>query len=162
MSLRPELQTPPLDEDLVGRLADLAADIDGARPGEADDQLAELNAALGASLEYDEFQGIYGGEDHEVWVRRLLLIRLAPVVSNLTRDDLIATFARILARDERSEADRDFLFAVLKRSLNDPQIEDLVNWPGEYFGDGDNSRSLSPEEMADAALAKRRVRLANE
>jgi hypothetical protein len=162
MDLRPEFQTPPLDESLVARLADLAATIDGARPGEADDELAEFNALVGTTFEVDVFQGIYGGENHDVWVRRLLSTRLAPVVTDLTRDDLIAAFARILARDRRSEEDRDYLCAVLQRSLDDPQITDLVDWPGEYFGDGDNSRSLSPEEMADAALAKRRERRKNE
>jgi hypothetical protein len=162
MNLRPEFQTPPLDETLVARLADLAATIDGARPGEADDELAEFNALAGTTFEADDFQGIYGGEEHVQWVRRLLLTRLAPVVSDLTRDDLIAAFARILARDDRSEEDRDYLCATLHRSLDDPRIEELIDWPGEYFGDGDNSRSLTPEEMADAALAKRRERLKNE
>lgn len=162
MNLRPEFQTPRLDEDLVRRLAELASHIDGARPGEADDELAEFNAAAGMSLGFDVFQGIYGGEEHDVWVRRILLTRLAPVVPDLTRDDLVAAFARILARNDRSEEDRDYLCATLQRSLDDPQIEELIDWPGEYFGDGDNSRSRTPEEMADAALAKRRARRKNE
>ena len=161
MALRPELRMPPLDEALVARLAVLAATIDGARPGEADELLAEFNALAGTSLEADVFQGIYGGEEHEVWVRRLLLTRLAPVVADLTRADLIAAFARIVAWNERSEAERDYLVATLEKSLGDPQIEDLIAWPGEYFGDGDNGRSLTPEQMADAALAKREERRAN-
>lgn len=158
MNLRPELQAPRLDEDLVRRLAELAARVDGARPGEADDELAEFNAAIGTSFDFDVFQGIYGGEEHDVWVRRLLLTDLAPKIADLARDDLVAAFSRILSRD-CSEADRDYLFATLKRSLDDPQITDLVYWPGEYFSDGKSARALTPDEMADAALAKRRERL---
>lgn len=155
MALRPELQMPPLDEDLVARLANLAAEIDGAGPGEADEHLQEFNALAGTSLKADVFQGIYGGEEHDVWVRRLLLTALAPAVDDLTRDDLIAAFARINAWGERSEAERDYLVATLAKSLKDPQISDLVAWPEEYFGDGIERADLTPEEMADAALAKR-------
>ena len=162
MTLRPEFQTPSLDENLVARLADLAARIDGARPGEADEELAEFNALAGTTFDADAFQDIYGGEEHEAWVRRLLSTRLAPVVADLTRDDLVAVFARILARNDRSEEERDYLFATLAKSLDDPRISDVVYWAGDYFGDGDDARSRTPEEMADAALAKRRERLGSE
>ena len=99
MNLRPEFQTPRLDEDLVRRLADLAANIDGARPGEADDDLAEFNAAAGMSLEADVFQGIYVGEEHEVWVRRILLYERAPKVADLSRQDHVAVLSRIQTPD---------------------------------------------------------------
>ena len=40
---------------------------------------------------------------------------------------------------------------VLEHHL-DPRISDLIHWPGEYFGDGDNSRELSPQDILDIAL----------
>ena len=43
MNLRPELQPANIDDQLAARLADLAANIDGARPGEWDEWLAEFN-----------------------------------------------------------------------------------------------------------------------
>jgi hypothetical protein len=72
VELRPELMPPALDEAKVARLAKLAATIDGARPGQWEDLLEEFNREAGTSLEYDDFQGIYGGMDHDTWVRAVL------------------------------------------------------------------------------------------
>ena len=65
MELRPELMPPALDEALVARLARLAARLDGAHPGLWEDDLAEFNRLAGTALPFEEFQGIYGGEDHK-------------------------------------------------------------------------------------------------
>jgi hypothetical protein len=72
VKLRPELMPPPLDEAKVQRLAGLASEIDGARPGEWQEALAEFNREAGTSLAYRDFQGIYGGTTHEAWVRSVL------------------------------------------------------------------------------------------
>jgi hypothetical protein len=79
MELRPELMPPALDEQLVARLAKLAAHLDG----DPDEELrAEFNRLAGTDIPMAEFQGIYGGEDHEDYVRRRVLyyhqIRPAP------------------------------------------------------------------------------------
>jgi len=31
-------------------------------------------------------------------------------------------------------------------------LTDLIYWPGVYFGDGDNSREMTPKEILDTAL----------
>lgn len=72
MELRPELLPPVLDEALVDRLAELAARLDGAQPGQWEDDLAEFNQLAGTTIPFEEFQGIYGGEDHDDYVRRVL------------------------------------------------------------------------------------------
>ena len=72
MELRPELMPPALDEAKVARLVELAAALDGARPGQWEGDFAEFNRLAGAAIPIEEFQGIYGGEDYEDWVRRVL------------------------------------------------------------------------------------------
>ena len=51
MELRFELQFPQLDKPKVHRLSELAAAIDGDRPGEWEHELAEFNQLAGTSLE---------------------------------------------------------------------------------------------------------------
>ncbi len=67
----PELMPPASDVDKVRASAQLAADLDGARPGEWESNLAEFNRLAGTTISIEEFQGIYEAEDHEDWVRRL-------------------------------------------------------------------------------------------
>jgi hypothetical protein len=50
MELRSELMPPPLDAALVARLAKLADRIDGAAPGQRDDDWAEFNRLAGTNL----------------------------------------------------------------------------------------------------------------
>ena len=69
MNLRPELMPPVLDEALVARLAKLADQLDG-NPDE--DKRAEFNRLAGTDIPSQEFQGIYGGDDHTDYVRRVL------------------------------------------------------------------------------------------
>ena len=87
MELRPELMPPVLDEALVTRLAKLAARIDGAHPGQWEDDLHEFNRLARTNLAFEEFQGIYGGEEHENYVRRLLYRKLVKPAPGATRAD---------------------------------------------------------------------------
>jgi len=151
MDLRPELLFPQLDESKVNRLADRAASLDGARPGEWEEELAEFNELAGTSLEFPEFQGISGGMEHDTWVRNLLCMPYAGKQLNLTHDEMLEMIGR-LCRAEGQEHERFFWIKLLETNL-DPRISDLIFWPGEYFGDGDNSRDLSPQEILSVALA---------
>src|SRR5262245_38052031 len=89
MKLRPELMPPVLDEALVARLAELAAGLDGAWPGRWEDDLAEFNRLAGTSIPFEELQGIYGGEDHEYYVRRVLFYRLIKPAADVTRAEIV-------------------------------------------------------------------------
>lgn len=89
MELRPELKPPVLDDKLVERLAELADKIDGARPGEWDEWHDEFNRLAGTDIPFEHFQGIYGGERHIDWVRRVLSWKEIRPVANVTREELI-------------------------------------------------------------------------
>jgi hypothetical protein len=157
MTLRSELHVPAVDEELVKRLAPLAAEIDGARPGEWEDLLDEFNRLSPVSRTFGDFQGVYGAEEHDVYVRRLLATRSLPTIPDLSRDDVAAAFQRILD-PHCPDHERCFLLNTLALNLSDPMISDLVYWPEEYFGDGNNARNMTATEMADASLAGRAAR----
>ena len=94
MDLRPALQPPKIDEELTSRLADLAAKLDGARPGEWDEWLAEFNNLASTSIPIEHFQGIYGGEDHIDWVRRILHDQQTIPATDVRREELIEIDSR--------------------------------------------------------------------
>ena len=144
---------PLLDESLVQRLAALASEIDGCDESDANDLVQEFNSLAGTEIRYGEFQGIYGGEEHEDYVRRVLIRKFATAVSTLDRDQLTEMFRRI-SQNPTDEAYLEFAFATIEKTFGDAQVSDLVFWPGSYFADGDDSRELTPEQMADAVLTR--------
>lgn len=161
MDLRPELMPPRLDDALIARLADLAATIDGARPGEWEEELAEFNRAAGTNLEFPEFQGIYGGEEHETWVRRILLRRSAKRVPNVTRAELVEIVRRAMPqnRDPAYEA----YMAIFDANVPRPGASNLICYPPDYdaatnsWGGGRpmGEYDPTPEQIVDWALAGR-------
>jgi hypothetical protein len=56
--------------------------------------------------------------------------------------------------DPCDDAYLQYVFTTIRKTLGDAQVLDLVFWPGEYFGDGNNQRKLTPELMADAVLER--------
>src|SRR4051794_10222092 len=97
MDLRPELMPPVLDEQPVARLAELAARLDGD-PDE--DKRAEFSRLAGADIPMAEFQGIYGGEDHEDYVRRVLYYRLVKPAPAVTPAELAEVVRRAMATED--------------------------------------------------------------
>jgi hypothetical protein len=105
MELRPELTPPALDKALVDHLAALAARIDGANPGQWEDDLAEFNRLAGTDLPFSLFQGIYGGEDHVDWVRRVLYYRLIKPAAGVTRKELVEVVRRAMPQNGDPECE---------------------------------------------------------
>jgi hypothetical protein len=105
MDLRPELLPPILDEAKVRRLAKLAARIDGANPGQWEYELAEFNQLAGMALRFGDFQGIYGGEEHDRWVRRVLVRQQLRPASNVTRAELEEIVRRAMPQNHDPEYD---------------------------------------------------------
>src|SRR5689334_12077619 len=97
MELRPETMPPTLDDALVGRPAKLAARLDGD-PDE--DLRAEFNRLAGTDIPMAEFQGIYGGEDHVDYVRRVLYYRLIKPAPGVTRAELAEVVRRAMPTSE--------------------------------------------------------------
>jgi hypothetical protein len=143
---------PDFDQAVVECLARLAADIDGAAPGQWEVALDEFNRAAQTDLAFADFQGIYGGQDHATWVRKVLAAPFRKRLPGITREELLELIRRV-AQADGEEHEIDFWLGLLAVNIPDPRISDLIFWPGEYFGDGDNSRALSPEQILEIAQA---------
>ena len=130
MNLRPELLPPKLDEKLVARLADLAAKIDGARPGESDDSLAEFNRLAQTTIPFEHFQGIYGGEDHADWVRRLINSQRIKATPDVTRDELIEIVRR--AMPQNGYPDAEAYMAIFDANVPRSGASNLIFYPPDY------------------------------
>ena len=146
-------EPPELDESLVQRLAELADEIDGCPESMADEMVAEFNSLAGTNIPYLEFQGISGGEDHEDYVRRVLINQQITSDPTIGRTELTEMFRRILA-DPCDRKYLDFVLATIEKTFGDDQVSDLIFWPGEYLGLGDVRLDLTPKQMADAVLER--------
>ena len=149
MALRPEFNFPSLDAAKVDRLVELASLLDGSGPGQCDDELREFNKCACTVIPLAEFQGIYGGMEYDSWVRNVLCEPFVTATPALTDDEALELIARLTSAGGE-EWEQFFWMRVLEHHL-DPRISDLIHWPGEYFGDGDNSRELSPQDILDIA-----------
>lgn len=130
MNLRPELLPPLLDDVLVNRLAELAANIDGARPGECDDWLAEFNSLAHTTMSFEHFQGIYEAEDHADWVRRVLNRQLITPIPNVTRDELIEIVRRAMPQFGYSDAEA--YMAIFDANVPLRGASNLIFYPPGY------------------------------
>ncbi|WP_426205521.1 hypothetical protein [Pseudomonas sp. TWP3-1] len=151
MELRLELMPPQLDESAVTELAELAAEIDGGCEHQTVVKLAEFNRRAMTNLRFIDFQGIYGGQDHDTWVRQILAQPYEKHLTDITVPELVELARRIMECDGAEHA-IGFWLNMLELNLPNERISDLIYWPGEYFGDGDNMRELTPEQVIDIAL----------
>ena len=147
-----KLEPPDLDPEQVALLASLAERLDGVPKAASEEWVGEFNRLSDLELAWPDFQGVYGGEDHETFVRRNLLLAQARP-QDLDRTDLVSLFSRILA-DVTDDAFVAWAIATIERSYGLDGVSDLIFWPDQWFGDGDLQRERTPEELADAILAR--------
>jgi hypothetical protein len=160
MELRPELMPPALDEALVARLATLADRLDGARPGQCDDELAEFNRLADTGFSLVDFQGIYGGEDHENWVRRVLYHRRIKPAVGVTRAELAEVVRRAMPQNEFFGQHEAYM-AVFDANVPREGASNLIFYPPDYdpaTNTWGGSRPIgeynpTPEQIVEWALA---------
>jgi hypothetical protein len=140
---------PILNQEKLARLAELADGIDGARPGQWEDDLAEFNRIAGTNIPFEHFQGIYGGEKHEDWVRRLLYSQAVASVADLSRGEMIEIVAR--AMDSNNYPERDFYVELFAVNCKHPSGTDLMFWPN-LVAELPKGREPTVEEIADLAM----------
>ena len=159
MELRAELMPPLLDEAKVSRLAELAADIDGAGPGQWEDNLAEFNRVAGTTFAFEDFQGIYGAEEHDTWVRRILVGHCVRHVPDVTRAELVEIVRRAMSPSD-FPADEAYM-AIFDANVPRPKASNLIFYPPDYdaatntWGGGRQMGEYDPtlEQIVDWALA---------
>lgn len=159
MELRPELMPPALDAAKVRRLAELASGLDGAPPGLREEDLAEFNREAGTALRIEEFQGIYGAEEHETWVRRVLVGQAVRPAAGVTLSELTEVVRR--AMPQNGYADFEAYLAVFDANVPRPAASNLIFHPWDYdpetntWGGGRPMREYdpTPEQVVEWALA---------
>lgn len=130
MDLRKELVPPKLDEDLVARLSELADHIDGAHLSESEDLLTEFNSLAQTKIPFEHFQGIYGGEDHSDWVRRVLYYQQIKPVPDVTREELIEIVYRAMSINGNHNTEA--YMAILDINVPLPDASNLIFYPPDY------------------------------
>jgi hypothetical protein len=148
---------PVLDEQLVARLAELAAHLDGD-PDE--DERAEFNRLAGTDIPMAEFQGISGGEDHEDYVRRVLYYRLIKPAPAVTRAELAEVVRRAMTTDGDFDRHQAYM-AVFDANVPLPNASNLIFYPPDYDARTNTwagGRPIAeydptPERIVDWALA---------
>jgi hypothetical protein len=157
MQLRPELMPPPLDEALVARLARLAAQLDGD-PDQ--DTRAAFNRLAGRDIPVEEFQGIYGGEKHEDYVRRVLYRRLIKPAVGATREELAEVVRRAMPQNEFFDRHEAYM-AIFDANVPLEAASNLIVYPPDYdlatntWGGGRpmSEYDPTPEQIVEWALA---------
>lgn len=151
MNLRPELMPPPLDEVLVARLATLADTIDGALPGQYEDDLAEFNRLAESSIPFRDFQGIYGAEVHENWVRRLLWSQRIKPVAGVTRAELIEVIRRAYPGVSPGNENEAYM-AIFDANVPLPKASMLLYYPPDDYDAAVQDWDPTPEQIVDLAV----------
>ena len=159
MELRAELLPPRLDEALVHRLAHLADALDGAAPEQCEEDLAEFNRLAGTALAFADFQGIYGGEEHETWVRRIVRSKMLRPVADVTREELAEVVRRAMPQNE--DPDYEAYMAIFDANVPRPHASNLIFYSADYNHNRDwqSEYDPTPEEIVDQALSYKVVAL---
>jgi hypothetical protein len=151
--MRPELLDPFRDAarlEAVERLVrDLYSELEWGK--DVSEGLARLGEMVGAPVKYASLKGAFGSIGEETFARNLLVDREA-IPRDLSEPEMIELLERIAAADG-TEFQIEYWVECLEVNTGVERISDLIYWPGEYFGDGDNSRELSPREILETALA---------
>ncbi len=147
-----------VDPAMLRELGEIASELDGAREDERSQSLLERFRTLsGLSIPLREFQGIYGGMEHQEWVQeRIATSRLSSSLT-LSDEDALELIRRQL-NAEGSEAEMGLALAALARAVH-PKISDLIFWPDVWFGaayDESIHREMTPEQiLREAKIPKR-------
>ena len=162
MELRPQLMPPALDEQFVVHLARLADCLDGARPGEFEDELAEFNRLAGTELDFADFDGIYGAEEHANWVRRLLYAQKIKPAPDVTREELAEVVRRAMPQNEFFGQHEAYM-ASFDANVPLKKASNLIFYPLDYdaatntWGGGRQMGEYNPtpEQIVECALSQR-------
>jgi hypothetical protein len=120
--------------------------------------LEEFNQLAGTPLDFAMFQGIYGGEEHETWVRRLLICEAVKPEANVTRDELAEIVRR--AMPQNGNPDYDAYMAIFDANVPRPRASALIYDPPDYdaatntWGGGRpmGEYNPTPEQIVEWAL----------
>ncbi|MFD0065256.1 hypothetical protein ACFRAI_29685 [Streptomyces sp. NPDC056637] len=149
MDLRPELLPPPVSRERLDELCseiERIADLVASRPDAANEAIAAFNAMTGHDYDVLDFAEYDGSRSLEEFAREAAR-PARPVVSNLTRDELVEIIRKLLTASPES----DYYLRLLEVNVSHPRVSDLV------FHSSDDLKDASAEEILDEALKYRPI-----
>ncbi|MDM0036782.1 hypothetical protein QTI33_31925 [Variovorax sp. J22P271] len=156
--MRPSLANPFDDQAKLAAAVELAEELyflqETGRP--VAEVLGRLGDLLGKPFEATErlFIGAFGAVSPETFARQLL-VETQQTPRDLSRVEMLELVDRIFHPSAGEEFLTEYWVECLRLNTGDDRISDLIFWPGEYFGDGDNGRQMTPDEILDTALSAR-------
>jgi hypothetical protein len=154
--MRPSLANPFDDQAKLAAAVKLADKLyslhETGRP--LAEVLVRLGVLLGKSPEATEqlFVGAFGAVGPETFARQLL-VESQQAPRDLARVEMLELVDRIIHPRAGEEFLSEYWLECLRLNTGDDRISDLIFWPGEYFGDGDNARQMTPDEILSTALS---------
>lgn len=117
-------------------------------------QLRDLAAFVGQQLTKSDVRGAFGSIDAEMFAKQLLL-KPEMIPADLNEAEMLHLIEQ-MKRGEGDEFQDWYWMKCLELNTRDERVSDLFYWPGEYFGDGDDTRDLTAKEILQTALASGR------
>jgi hypothetical protein len=143
----------PVAPDQLARTTRLVEQIYGLH--ETGQPYQHLRAELGQLVGHDvtalDVHSAFGSVTPQEFAHSILA-RSVTIPSDLSHSEMLELF-QCLVDPSEGELRTSFWLACLRENTGNSRISDLIYWPGEYFGDGDDSRELTPQEALRIAIA---------
>lgn len=115
--------------------------------------MPDFNLHAGTEFDRKHFDGMGAPSEQRSWIEKSLLRVAAQKQNFISEDEILELIARLLDAKRYSDREVYFWMETLDGFLRDPNLRDLIHYPGKYFGDSDNSRQMTPRQILDAANA---------
>jgi len=150
--MRKALESPPFDPVLLREVVAQAIEAYFTmEQGQSCDSLLKgLEELTGRTIHPFELHSAFSSIRPEAFAKQLLTSE-TDFLSDLTPDEMLELLNRV-THVRGDEYQLSYWIECLKRSTGNPRISDLIYWPGHYFGDGDETRDLSDQEILEIAL----------
>ena len=118
------------------------------------EELKLISRLLGRVVHRFEVLSAFGSSNADGFARRLA-IDWHSFPMDLSEQELLELFDAVYEVRGTQEL-RDYWVRCLALNTGDAQVSDLIFWPDRYFGAKYDGKELSPAEMVDVVLRKRR------
>lgn len=151
--MRTQLLDPTAGDTRLIEAVALARDIYAHHEVGADysKSLHRLGQIAGHPIHRFAVHSAFGSVKPESFAKRLL-IAWDQLPLDLDRDEMLEMIENICGA-KGEEFQIEYWIACLRANTGDEKLSDLIFWPGNYFGDGNQKRNMSPSEILAIALA---------
>jgi hypothetical protein len=154
--MRSELTTP-FDPCKFERVLPLTEAVYGLHEAgqEYAEELKQLSLVIGRVVGKVDVLGAFGSIGADEFAKRLTIDWKA-IPTDLSDLELLELVDAICEGRGRAVT-LEYWIEALALNSGDDKVSDLIYWPERYLGDGYDGRELTPAEILDIALAKRRA-----